>query len=178
MVRKWHALESEGGARQSGVPVILMHMRGEPKTMQADPAKLVYADVVGEIIEFLQQRLTFATGAGISREHLAVDPGIGFGKTDWQNIEIIAHLDAFASLGVPVVLGASRKRLLGAMSGRSDTRHRLGGSLACAAAAALAGVHIIRAHDVAETVAAARFATALRDARGVDSAAQRGGRTA
>jgi dihydropteroate synthase len=157
-------------ARDAGAPVILMHMRGRPKTMQADPAQLVYNDVVQNVKDFLAERIAWAKQRGLDCRLLAIDPGIGFGKTEAQNLTLIRRLADFTELGLPVVLGASRKRFIGKIVDRPDPKHRLFGSLACAAAGALVGAHIIRAHDVAETVEVVRMAHAIRSAQQVASA--------
>lgn len=149
-------------ARRTGTPIILMHMRGLPRTMQSDPDQLIYTDVVGEIIGFLIGRVALAEEAGIARDHIAIDPGIGFGKTVRQNLCIIRRLGELVELGLPVVLGASRKRFIGELLDLPDPRRRVAGSVACAVAAVLAGAHIIRAHDVRQTVDAVRIAHAIR----------------
>ncbi len=149
-------------ARKTSTPVILMHMRGRPKTMQAHPAQIVYDDVVQNVKDFLAERIAWAEQRGLDRSLLAIDPGIGFGKTEAHNLTLIRRLAEFTELGLPVVLGASRKRFIGNVLDRPDPKHRLYGSLACAAAGALAGAHIIRAHDVAETVDVIRMAHAIR----------------
>ncbi len=152
-------------ARDTDTPVILMHMRGTPETMQVDLHDESYGDVVGEVASFLADRVAFAGAAGIPTERVAVDPGIGFGKTPEHNLSILRHLDALLELGVPVVVGASRKSFLGVLLDRRVPRDRVAGSLACAVAATLAGVHIIRVHDVGPTVEAVRVARAIRDSR-------------
>ncbi|GIK77578.1 MAG: dihydropteroate synthase [Thermoleophilia bacterium] len=134
--------------------VVLMHMKGTPRTMQDDPT---YADVVGEVRAFLAERLEAAAAAGVDRERIWVDPGIGFGKTVAHNLELIASLDRIADLGRPVVVGASRKNFIGAITGRPVDR-RLGGSIAAAVVAAFAGAAVLRVHDVAATVEALRVA--------------------
>ena len=151
-------------ARDTTTPVILMHMRGRPKTMQADPAEIVYDDVVTDIKAFLIERIGWAQQRGLDRRLLAVDPGIGFGKTTAHNLCIIQRLGEFTELGLPVVLGASRKRFIGEVLDRVAPSDRLSGSLACAAAGVLAGAHIIRSHDVGETVEVVRMAHAIRTA--------------
>lgn len=151
-------------ARDTTTPVILMHMRGRPKTMQSDPAEIVYDDVVADIKAFLLERIQWAQERGLDRRLLAVDPGIGFGKTTAHNLCIIRRLSEFTELGLPVVLGASRKRFIGQVLDRVAASDRLSGSLACAAAGVLAGAHIIRAHDVGETVEVVRMVHAIRTA--------------
>lgn len=138
------ALETAAGL---GVPVCLMHMVGEPRTMQSAPA---YSEVVGEVREFLAGRLADCLRAGIPRERLVIDPGFGFGKTLEHNLRLLAHLDVFSGLGVPVLAGLSRKSMLGALTGRAP-RERLAASVAAALLAAERGARILRVHDVAET---------------------------
>lgn len=152
-------------ARDTNTPVILMHMSGRPKTMQADPSTLRYADVVQDVIRFLRERVAFAQRSGLPRERIAIDPGIGFGKTTTDNLRLIKGLDAFAALGLPVVLGASRKRFVGRILDRDQACERIAGSLACAAVAVSAGVRIIRTHDVRDTLDAVRMASAIRNAK-------------
>ena len=128
--------------------VCLMHMQGEPGTMQAAPH---YADVIGEVRGFLRSRVAACTAAGIARERLAVDPGFGFGKTLEHNLELLSGLAALAADGLPVLAGVSRKRMIGALTGRPEAE-RLAGSLAAAIVAAINGARIIRVHDVRPTV--------------------------
>ncbi len=129
--------------------VILMHMQGTPGTMQREPT---YTDVVAESITFLKQRCILAIDSGIDTKRIIVDPGIGFGKTTQHNLEIMRRLHEYQTLGVDVLLGASRKRFLGEfIRGESNPNDHLAGSLACVARAIGAGVSIVRVHDVAET---------------------------
>lgn len=139
--------------------ICLMHMRGEPATMQQQPQ---YLDVVGEVREFLGERMRACIAAGIDASRLAIDPGIGFGKSVEHNLSLLARLPELSTLGRPVLIGVSRKSTIGVLTGR-DVDRRLPGGLAFATAAVLAGAHIIRAHDVAATVDAVKVATALRD---------------
>ena len=127
--------------------VVLMHMQGTPRTMQMSPE---YHDVIGEILSYLEQRANFAVQMGIDREHIAIDPGIGFGKTIRHNLLILKEIKAFKALGFPVLIGASRKSFIGKIT-ESDTGERLSGSLASALWAATHGVDIIRVHDIKET---------------------------
>ena len=136
---------------------VLVHMLGEPKTMQAAPA---YADVAQEVRNVLETRLREAIAAGIPPQALAVDPGIGFGKTAEQNLEVLRQLDILVSLGRPVVVGVSRKSFLERL-GAGGPGQRLPGSLAAAAFAVLRGAHVIRAHDVLDTVRAMKVADAI-----------------
>lgn len=143
---------------REGVPVILMHMQGTPRTMQHNPA---YDDVVGEVRDFLQQRVDFAVGRGIAAENIVIDPGIGFGKNLDHNLALLRGLSALAALGLPLCVGASRKAFIGRLLD-AGPEERLEGSLAAAVAAALAGANMIRVHDVKEAVRALRVADALR----------------
>jgi dihydropteroate synthase len=144
-------------AAETGVPVILMHMLGDPKTMQVAP---YYEDVIGDISLFFQERLDAAVAAGVKRDRVVLDPGLGFGKTLEHNLEILARLREFRSLGLPILVGASRKSFIGKIS-RSE-EERLEGSLAAACAAILNGANIVRAHDVRETVRAVRLIDEVR----------------
>jgi len=140
-------------AAELAAPVILMHMRGEPRTMQADLAP--YDDVVAEVAAFLGGAAETAMAAGVTREHVWLDPGIGFGKSAEDNLRLTRELGRLAALGFPVVYGASRKRFIAAIDPCApESDHRLGGSLAAALAAAEAGARVLRVHDVAETAQA------------------------
>ncbi len=147
--------------RDTGAGVVLMHMRGTPRTMQDNPQ---YDDVVGEVAAWLADRLTAAGVAGIASEAVVLDPGIGFGKTVAHNIALIAGLDRLARLGRPVLAGVSRKHFIGKLSGVEDAAERLAGSLAALTTAIMQGATVLRVHDVAASVQAARVAAALRDA--------------
>jgi dihydropteroate synthase len=136
-----------------------MHMQGEPKTMQQAPA---YGDVVAEVEVFLRQRLVAAEAAGIPRERLLVDPGFGFGKTFEHNRLLLRELQRFAALGVPLLVGLSRKGMLGQIGGLAVDR-RLNPGLAAAALAVWQGASIVRTHDVRATREAIDFAAAIRD---------------
>jgi dihydropteroate synthase len=146
-------------AADTGAPLVLMHMQGTPRTMQHDPH---YDDVVGEIAAFLAARAEHAVAAGVRRDRLVIDPGIGFGKTVEHNLEILRRLGQIAALGLPVMVGASRKSFLSPVVGEAGPRDRLGGSIACAAVAVLAGARIIRGHDVREAVQAVRLCNAIQ----------------
>ncbi len=135
------------------VPVCLMHMQGEPRRMQDDPR---YIDVVGEVRDFLNERMDACMNVGIPRERLVIDPGFGFGKTLEHNLELLRQLRAFAALGVPVLAGLSRKSLIGKALGLPVER-RLHASVALALMAVQNGARIVRAHDVAPTVEAIRM---------------------
>ncbi len=145
-------------AAASGAAICLMHMQGEPRTMQAAP---VYRDVVTEVQEFLLSRVHACRSAGIAVDRIAIDPGFGFGKSVEHNLELLRALPSFAALGYPVLVGLSRKSMLAALTNR-PVEERLAGSVALAAIAASNGASIVRAHDVAATVDAVRIAGALR----------------
>jgi dihydropteroate synthase len=151
-------------AARAQAAVCVMHMRGEPADMQADPH---YDDVVGEIHAFLRERVAACLAAGIDPSSICVDPGIGFGKTLSHNLDLLRHVRSFTDLGGPVLIGVSRKSMIGIITGRPAT-DRLAGSLALATLAVEHGAAIIRAHDVADTVAAVRV-TAAWMAAGRDS---------
>jgi len=146
----------------SGAALVLMHMRGTPATMQDDPR---YDDVAREAAAWLRERLAVARAAGVAEECLAVDPGIGFGKKVAHSLELLARLDELARLGRPVLVGASRKRFLGALLGEEPVERRLEASLAAAVIAAWSGAAIVRVHDVVETVRVLRVTDAVRAAR-------------
>ena len=135
-------------AAASGLPVVLMHALGDPKTMQEDPR---YDDVLLDVYDYLEGRVEACEAAGIARERLVVDPGIGFGKTVEHNLALMAGLAIFHGLGVPVLLGASRKRFIGAITGVTAATDRVAGSVGAALAAAGQGAQILRVHDVAAT---------------------------
>jgi dihydropteroate synthase len=160
MVNDVRALRLQGAlatAARHEAAVCVMHMQGEPGTMQAAPR---YDDVVAEVWRFLQERVEACRTAGIGPDAICVDPGIGFGKTPRHNLELLRHLDAFTNLGVPVLLGVSRKSLVGMITGRPAAQ-RMVGSAALAALGVERGARIVRAHDVAATVDAVRVAAAL-----------------
>lgn len=142
--------------------VVVMHMLGEPGTMQDAP---VYADPVAEIAEWLAGRIDALLAAGVAGERICVDPGIGFGKILEHNVGILRGLSGLTALGYPVLVGVSRKRVIGELTGVEVPRERLGGSLAAAAAAVLGGASVVRVHDVEESVQAVRVAAALRPLR-------------
>ncbi|HKC02519.1 MAG TPA: dihydropteroate synthase [Sphingomicrobium sp.] len=144
----------------AGAPVILMHHQGDPQTMQDDPR---YDDVLVEVYLWLEERIAAAQAAGIARDKILIDPGFGFGKNVAHNLELMNGLALFHSLGCPIVIGASRKRTIGALSNEAPADKRLGGSIAFALKAAEQGAQIIRVHDVFETVQALRIWRGLRD---------------
>jgi dihydropteroate synthase len=151
---------SAGVIAASGVPVVLMHHKGAPETMQEDPR---YDDVLAEVYHWLEERIAAAVAAGIARERILLDPGFGFGKNVAHNLELMNGLALLHSLGQPVVVGASRKRTIGALSNEAPADKRLGGSIAFALKAAEQGAQIVRVHDVFETVQALRIWRGLRD---------------
>ena len=152
--------ESAGVVAKAGVPVILMHHQGDPATMQDAPR---YDDVLVDVYLWLEDRIDTAVEAGFAREKILVDPGIGFGKTVAHNLELMNGLALFHGLGCPVVVGASRKRMIGALSGEAPADQRLPGSLALALKAVEQGAQIVRVHDVPETVQALKVWRGLRD---------------
>jgi len=158
------ALTREGAieaAAATGLPVCLMHMRGEPDTMQVDPD---YGDVVQDVVQYLQRRVDVCTAAGIAHDRLLVDPGFGFGKTLEHNLQLLDGLAALVELGAPILVGLSRKSLIDKLLGRS-IEERLPASLALAVLAVERGATIIRTHDVAATVDAVAMSSALKDMR-------------
>lgn len=164
MVNDVNALREPGAIEAvaaSRAAVCLMHMQGVPRSMQAAPQ---YVDVVAEVREALAVRIQACAGAGIEKGRMLIDPGIGFGKTLAHNLALLAHLDDFAELGVPLLLGVSRKSLFGQLLGLK-LRERLLPSVVVAALAVGQGAAIVRAHDVAETVLAINTAQAIRGAR-------------
>jgi dihydropteroate synthase len=140
------------------VPVVLMHMQGTPQTMQTEPR---YNDVLREVQDFLEARAGFALEAGLERDNIILDPGIGFGKTLEHNLTLLRGLPALAAMGYPLLIGASRKTFIGKILDVKP-EERLEGSLAAAVAAVFGGAHIIRVHDVKETWKAVRVANAIR----------------
>ena len=160
MINDVYALRGEGAletAVELQKPVCLMHMQGEPRTMQNEPK---YTDVVADVTQFLAQRVQQCIAAGVAGDLIIIDPGFGFGKTPAHNIELLANLRQLLDVGPPVLIGVSRKATLGAITGR-DVRSRLAASLAAAVLAVNAGASIVRVHDVAETVDALRVATTI-----------------
>jgi dihydropteroate synthase len=143
---------------EHGVPVVLMHMLGTPKTMQQNPH---YDCLFGEILAFLQERIQLAVKGGVSREQIIIDPGIGFGKTVTHNLRLIRDLDVFNILERPILLGLSRKRFIGAILNRPVEERELGTAVANTIGI-MAGAHIVRVHDVAFQIDAIRMADAIR----------------
>lgn len=152
LVNDVYGLRRDGAldaAAALGVPVVLMHMQGEPRSMQHEPR---YDDVVAEVHRFLAERIFAAEMAGIAKKRIVVDPGFGFGKTLQHNLALLAQLERFGELGVPVLAGLSRKRSIGELTGREDARERVHGSVAAHLIAAQRGARLLRVHDVAATV--------------------------
>lgn len=152
-------------AVESQLPVCIMHMQGEPDTMQMNPN---YSQVVQEIYGYLEQRISTCVSAGIPRGQLLVDPGFGFGKTVAHNYQLLAQLDVFEHLGVPLLIGLSRKSMIGAaLSDKEglprEVSQRVAGSVAGAVIAAMNGAHIVRAHDVKDTVDALKIVQATKE---------------
>lgn len=155
-LRRPGALEA---ATSLGVPVCLMHMQGEPRTMQHEPR---YDDVTGEVLAFLAERVAACQAAGIAADQMLVDPGFGFGKTLEHNLRLMRELPRFAALGRPLLVGVSRKSMIGALLGGAPTGERVYGSLAAALYAVERGAAVIRAHDVRPTADVLRVWRALR----------------
>jgi dihydropteroate synthase len=158
-VRALAALGAMEAAVEGGCAVCLMHMQGEPRTMQQSPS---YGDVVTEVKAFLLQRAQSCLAAGLPAERISIDPGFGFGKTLEHNAALLRGLAAFGDAGYPLVVGLSRKSMLGKILGR-PVGERLYGSLALAVMAAMNGAHIVRAHDVAATSDALKTVSAIRN---------------
>ena len=161
MINDVYALRREGAldaAAALGVPVVLMHMQGEPRSMQDAPQ---YDDVVASVHRFLAERIFAAEMAGIAKKKIIVDPGFGFGKNTQHNLALLAQLERLAELGVPVLAGLSRKRTIGEIVGRSDPRERAAGSVAAHLVAAQRGAKLLRVHDVAATVDALKVWNAI-----------------
>ncbi|SOB77883.1 dihydropteroate synthase [Marinobacter sp. LV10R510-11A] len=163
LVNDVRALQREGAlvaAANAGVPVCIMHIQGEPETMQDQPK---YQNVLREVGEFLTQRVRAAVRAGIEAQNIILDPGFGFGKSLEHNLLLLASLERLQALGHPLLVGMSRKSMLGDITGR-EVDERLPASLAAATISAMKGASIIRAHDVRETVDAVKVATAVKEA--------------
>ncbi len=161
MVNDVYALRREGAldaAAELGVPVVLMHMLGEPRSMQDDPQ---YDDVVADVHRFLAERIFSAEMAGIAKKNIVVDPGFGFGKNRDHNLALLAQLRRFTELGVPVLAGLSRKKTIGELTGRESPRDRIHGSVAAHLVAAQRGAMLLRVHDVAATVDALKVWNAV-----------------
>jgi len=146
-VRALRVTDALSTVAECNVAVCLMHMRGEPQTMQRAP---VYEDVIADVADFLRERIAACATAGIAANRIVIDPGFGFGKTLKHNLRLLAQLDLFLGLAQPVLVGLSRKSAIGAVTGR-DVSARLAGSIACAVMALERGAKILRVHDVAPT---------------------------
>lgn len=160
MINDVYALRQDGAveaASELDVAVCLMHMQGEPGTMQENPG---YQDIPGDILDFLSKRITACRDAGIDDEKIVIDPGFGFGKTHEHNVRLLASLDRFQELGMPLLVGLSRKSTLGALTGK-DVEERLPAGIAAAILAVERGAHIVRTHDVDETIDALKIASAV-----------------
>lgn len=160
MINDVCALQADGAlaaAVELQKPVCLMHMQGQPRTMQAEPR---YDNIVDEVIQFLESRVTQCVDEGLGKNLLVVDPGFGFGKTPAHNVELLANLRQLRRIGCPVLIGVSRKSTLGVITGR-DVDELLPASIAAAVVAVMQGAQIVRAHDVAETVDALSVARRL-----------------
>lgn len=149
-------------AAQTKTPIILMHSIGTPKTMQDNPH---YEDVVAEVLSALKQRIDAALDAGIPTQHIAIDPGIGFGKRKQDNLDLLAHLDAFVALGHAVLLGTSRKRFMGSLCDVSEPSELVTATAVTTALGVMAGVQMFRVHDVKENRQALDVAWAIRQSR-------------
>jgi len=163
MINDVYALRRDGAldaAARLGVPVVLMHMLGEPRSMQDAPR---YDDVVAEVHRFLAERIFAAEMAGIAKKNIVVDPGFGFGKTLQHNLDLLAQLQRFTELGVPLLAGLSRKKTIGDLTGRSDPHERVSGSVAAHLIAAQRGAMLLRVHDVAATIDALKVWNAVAE---------------
>jgi dihydropteroate synthase len=143
-----HDPDSLAVAAETGLPVIVMHAQGDPKTMNDNPQ---YDDVVLDVFDYLESRVQACVAAGIPKSKIVADPGVGFGKHLHHNVAVMAGLPLYHGLGVPILLGASRKKMIGQLCNVDDAKDRVPGSLACAVAGVAAGVQILRVHDVKET---------------------------
>lgn len=162
LINDVRALQRDGApeaAAAAGIPVCLMHIQGEPATMQQHPA---YGNLRRDVCAFLTERARVAQAAGVPADQILLDPGFGFGKTLDHNLELLASLDQFRILGYPLLVGLSRKSMLGQVSGR-EVHERLAASVAAATIAAMKGASIVRVHDVRETVDAVRLVAALKE---------------
>lgn len=163
MLNDVRALERPGAmaaAAKTGLPVCLMHMQGQPANMQEKPE---YEDVVEDVYLYLARKIQQANMAGIGNERLLVDPGFGFGKSLEHNLQLLAHLTRFKTLGLPLLVGMSRKSMIGALIGNAVPAERVQGSVAAAVIAAMQGAHILRVHDVKETADALKIVAAVKD---------------
>ncbi len=160
MINDVRALQNDdalAAAADSGAAVCLMHMQGDPRTMQNDPQ---YGDVVGDVLAFLKHRVAVCVDAGIARDRLVIDPGFGFGKTLAHNLQLLKRLELFHELQLPILVGMSRKSMIGSVLDK-EVGDRLVGGIACAVLALWQGASVIRTHDVRETVEAVRMCHAV-----------------
>ena len=163
MINDVNALRAEGAVElvaKLNVPVCIMHMQGQPRTMQHTPE---YKDVVQEVKEFLQQRIDVCLKAGIKKENIIIDPGFGFGKTLEHNLDLFKHIPEFEKLGIPLLVGVSRKSMIGTILNNAAADKRLHGSIALATLAAWMGANILRVHDVKETADALKCCQAVKN---------------
>ena len=163
LINDVRALQREGApevAAKAGIPVCIMHIQGEPDSMQDDPR---YRNVRREVSSFLTERMRVAEQVGVRADNIILDPGFGFGKSVEHNYQLLASLEQLHILGHPLLVGVSRKSMLGAVTGR-DVNERLPASLAAATISAMKGASILRVHDVRETVDAVRIVTAVKEA--------------
>ncbi|MDG2089887.1 MAG: dihydropteroate synthase [Gammaproteobacteria bacterium] len=162
LINDVRALQRPGAieaVRKTQLPVCLMHMQGEPATMQVAPN---YSSLINEILQFLEKRISACTKAGIDRDQIIIDPGFGFGKTHEDNIELLGRLAAFKTLKLPLLIGLSRKSMLGLITGKS-TERRLAAGISAAVIGLMQGVNIVRTHDVAETIDALKVYLAVKN---------------
>lgn len=165
MINDVRALQEAGALEvcaNAEIQVCLMHMQGQPRTMQQNPS---YADVVVDVADFFQQRLAVCHAAGIAHERIWLDPGFGFGKNLLHNVELLKRLDELNTFGLPQLVGMSRKSMIGALLGDRPVDGRLHGSVAAAVVAAMNGAQMVRVHDVAATVDALRIVQAIKQSR-------------
>ncbi|MBC3764509.1 dihydropteroate synthase [Neptunicella marina] len=165
LINDIRALREDGAlqaAASANVPVCLMHMQGQPRTMQHNP---VYGDVVRDVYLFLAERIEVCVKEGIGKEQILLDPGFGFGKNLQQNYQLLANLSEFHQFGCPLLIGMSRKTMIGKITGK-EPDERLAGSLAAATIAFMQGAQIMRVHDVAETIDALRVVQATMECKG------------
>ncbi len=148
-------------AAKRDVPIILMHIRGQPKTMQQEP---YYEDVVSEVLTHLRVRIELALAAGVKKHNIAIDPGIGFGKRKQDNLDLLAHLDKFVGTGYPVLLGTSRKRFMGSLCAVTEPMELVTATAVTTALGVMQGVQMFRVHDVKENKQAADVAWAIKQA--------------
>jgi dihydropteroate synthase len=163
MINDITALEDERMAKlaaKKNVPIVLMHIQGSPETMQIQPK---YENVVTEVLDYLIQRAKAAEKAGIEKEKIFIDPGIGFGKTLEHNLELLRNIDIFVSSGYRVLLGTSRKKFIGIITGKAEPKERIFGTAATVAIAAAGGVSVVRVHDIAQMVDVVKTANKFRE---------------